>query len=128
MNSSALFLAQLEPPWYIVILQFFLLPLLVGNFIDIGFNKVVGSQYCSFNATNKVCTIFGQTFPSSIRELGRSVVQMFVLFFLLKYFSSYFKSTVYPVAGVAIFILSQPELFEDFRRFVNSLLFIIKYN
>jgi hypothetical protein len=128
MNSSALLLAQLEPPWYTVIFQFFLLPLLIGNIIDISFNKLVGSQNCSFNGTDKICSIFGQTMPSLFREGGRSIIQMLVLFFTLKYFSNYFKSTVYPVAGVTIFILSQPELFEDFRRFVNSLLFIIKHN
>lgn len=128
MNSSALLLAQLEPAWYTVILQFFILPLLVGNIIDISFNKLIGSQHCSFNGTDKICTIFGKTMPSLLREGGRSIIQMLVLFFTLKYFSSYFKSTVYPVAGVTIFILSQPELFEDFRRFVNSLLFIIKHN
>lgn len=125
MNSSALILSQIEPPWYNSILQFFVFPLLLGNLIDISFNKLFGSQHCSFNGTDKVCVILGKTVPSYAREAGRSLMQLLVLFFILKYFTSYFKSQA---AGVAIFILSQPELFEDFRRFINSLLFIIKHN
>jgi len=128
MNSSALLLNQIEPPFYILIGQFFVLPLVLGTILDIGVNKIIGSQYCSFNGTSKVCTIGGQAVPSYVREAGRSLVQLIGLFFILKYFSSYFKGTIYPAAGITIFILSQSELFEDFRRFINSLLFMIKHN
>ena len=93
-----------------------------------GTSKLVGSKYCSFNGTDKVCTIAGQTVPSYVREIGRSVIQLLIVFFVIKYFSSYFKASVYPAAAISVFIISQPELFEDFRRFINSIFFMIKHN
>jgi len=128
MNSSALLSLQAEPPFYSTIIYYFLSPLLLGNLIDISFTKLAGPQLCSFNGTEKTCTVAGQTVPSIVREFGRSIIQIVLLFFTIKYFSTYFRATVYPIAGLLIFCLSQPELFEDFRRFINSVFFMIKHN
>ena len=128
MNSSALLTLQAEPPFYNIIFYYLFCPLLLGNIIDITFTKFAGPQLCSFNGTAKTCNIGGQTFPSFARELGRSLLQLTVLFFTIRYFSIYFKSSVFPIVGLSIFCFSQPELFEDFRRFINSLLFMIKHN
>jgi hypothetical protein len=92
------------------------------------FGKFIGSQNCSFDGVNKVCSIAGQKVPSYVREFGRSFFQLVLVFLVLKYVSAYFKNTIYPVAGITIFILAQSDLFEDFRRFINSLLFMIKHN
>lgn len=127
MNSSALYL-QAEPPFYTTILSFLIAPILLGNIIDLTFTKLVGPQSCSFDGTQKVCTVFNKTVPAYLRELARSLIQIIVVFFIIKYFSIYFKSSVFPVTGLSIFLLSQPELFEDFRRFLNSLIFLIKHN
>jgi hypothetical protein len=130
MNSSAILNSTLYPeqPFYTIILQYFLAPLILGNFIDVGFTKLIGSQHCSFDGKERVCNIAGSKIPAYGREALRSLLQLLAIFLTLKYFSTQFKNTLFPIFGLGIFIYSQTDLFEDFRRLINSLLFIIKHN
>ena len=130
MNSSAILNSTLYPeqPFYTILLNYFLMPLVVGNFLDVGFTKLVGSQNCSFDGKERICTIAGSKIPAYAREALRSLLQLLVIFLVLRAFSAYFKNTLYPIFGLGIFLYSQTDLFEDFRRLINSFLFMIKYN
>ena len=129
MNASAILNSslQLEPPFYIILFNFFLLPLIVGNLLDVSITKLLGSQNCSFDGKEKICNIGGTEIPAYAREAGRSILQILIVFLTIRYFSSYFKSTVFPVFGLGVFLYSQTDLQEDFRRLINSLLFMIKH-
>jgi len=129
MNASAILNStiQSEQPFYITLTNFFVVPLLLGNILDIGITKLIGSQSCTFDGTQKICNVAGNTVPAYLREGGRTLLQILIVFLLLRYFSSYFRSSLFPVFGLGVFIYSQPDLQEDFRRFINSILFMIKH-
>lgn len=130
MNASAVLNStiQYEPPFYTILFMYFLVPLLAGNVIDLGITKLIGSQNCTFDGKEKVCDIAGQTIPSYAREAGRAILQFLIIYMTMRYFSAYFRPSLFPVFGLGVFLYSQTDLIEDFRRFINSLLFIIKYN
>jgi hypothetical protein len=87
----------------------------------------MGSQMCSFDGEEKKCTIFGNKIIASHRELGRPIIQILLIFAILYFLKPYFKTGLFPIAGLGIFLASQPELFEDFRRFLNTMLFNLKH-
>jgi hypothetical protein len=130
MNSSAILNSTLYPeqPFYTILLNYFVIPLVLGNFLDVGFTKLIGSQNCSFDGKERVCNIAGSKIPAYGREALRSLLQLLVVFLILRAFSTYFKNTLYPIFGLGIFLYSQTDLFEDFRRLINSFLFMIKHN
>lgn len=130
MNASAILSStlQVEQPLYLTALYYFLAPLIAGSIIDLAITKFAGSQNCTFDGKEKVCTVGGITMPAYAREAGRSIFQILVILFTIRYFTTYFRATVFPVFGLGVFLYSQPDLLEDFRRLINSLLFIIKHN
>jgi hypothetical protein len=120
--------ALTETPFYMNFIYYSLFPLIIGSSIDVGFNTVMGPQICSFDGEEKKCNIFGKNIPAWLREISRSLLQLCVLFLVLFLAKSYFKATLFPICGLGIFLASQPDLYEDFRRFVNSILFMIKHH
>ena len=117
-----------ETPFYMNFIIYLLFPLIIGTSIDVGFNTLMGPQICSFDGQEKKCNVFGKNIPAWIREITRALLQLCVLFLVLFLAKSYFKATLFPISGLAIFIATQPDLYEDLRRFINSILFIIKYS
>jgi hypothetical protein len=129
-HQQATYLSQtiiVETPLYMNFIYYAMFPLIVGSAIDVGFNTLMGPQICSFDGNEKKCNIFGKNIPAWAREIARSLLQLGVLFLILFLAKSYFRATLFPIGGLAIFIATQPDLYEDFRRFINSILFIIKH-
>lgn len=115
---------------------FIILPVLIGSVIDIGLTHLIGPQYCSFKETEHKCVIIGThtEIPAIARELGRSIIQLILLvllvFVMQKVAPTYCRhlhSTLAGVVGVTAFMYTQSDLFEDFRRFNNSLIFKLKH-
>lgn len=117
-----------EPPFYMNFIYYAMFPLIIGSAIDVGFNTLMGPQICSFDGNEKKCNIFGKNIPAWARELSRALIQLCILFAILILAKSHFKTTLYPICGVGIFLASQPDLYEDFRRLINSILFMIKHH
>ena len=119
-----------EPPFYMLILLFIVAPLLIGSVIDIAFTQLVGSQHCSYKDGEKRCTILKSDVPALVRESGRFVVQLAIVICLVLGLAttSYANQLRTPIGslGLILFMLTQSDLMEDFRRFMNGLLFIIK--
>jgi hypothetical protein len=120
--------ALTETPFYLNFIYYLLFPLIIGSSIDVGFNTFMGPQICSFDGEEKKCNILGKNIPAWVRELSRSVLQLVVFFLILFLAKTYFKASLFPICGLGILIATQPDLYEDFRRFINSILFMIKYN
>jgi len=122
--------ATSEPSFYLLIILFIVLPLIIGSAIDIGFTQVAGSQYCSYKDGETRCTIMNSDVPAQARELGRFVLQLTVVISLVLWFAStaYASQLRTPIGGIGLtlFMLTQSDLREDFRRFMNGLLFAIK--
>ena len=120
-----------EPPIYLLIVVFIILPLLVGSIIDITFTQLAGSQYCSFKDGETRCTIMKSDVPSSVREGGRFILQLLIIiaavvgFSRVPYTGLMAKSPI-GLMGMSLFIATQYDLMGDFRRLLNSLLFTIK--
>jgi len=113
-----------------------IIPVIIGSVIDIGISQTAGSQYCSFKDFQNVCKFsHGLEMPSIYRELGRSVLQLIIIIILVfaiqKLVPSYYRQLYTTFAGIVAiiaFMHTQGDLFEDFRRFNNSVLFKIKHN
>ena len=112
------------------LLSLLFLPLIIGSFIDVSFTQLIGSQHCSFTETEFVCTIAGTTMPAWIRELVRFLIQIVVLSLLFLFIKPYIHGdlTFIGVIGCGGFMMTQSGLFEDFRRFINSIIFLAKYH
>ena len=116
-------------------LLYTLLPLLIGAFIDVTFTQIMGSQFCSLNSYNDyTCNIRGVMFPQWEREFIRTFLQfgliMCALIYLLNYNSSLLtllQTSLFGLSGLVLFWLAQPDLFTDFRRLCNGLVFTVKY-
>ena len=119
-----------EPPFYMLILLFIVAPLLIGSVIDIAFTQLVGSQHCSYKDGETRCTILKSDVPALVREAGRFLVQFAIIMFLVLGLAttSYGSQLRTPIGslGLTVLIATQSDLMEDFRRFMNGLLFIIK--
>uniref|UniRef100_A0A6C0DQT1 Uncharacterized protein n=1 Tax=viral metagenome TaxID=1070528 RepID=A0A6C0DQT1_9ZZZZ len=119
-----------EPSFYMLIILFIVAPLLIGSVIDITFTQLVGSQHCSYKDGETRCTILKSNVPALVRESGRFVVQLSAVICLVLGFASttYANQLRTPIGslGLILFIATQSDLIEDFRRFMNGLLFIIK--
>ena len=111
-------------------------PLLVGAIIDVLFTQMMGSQYCSVNNNSEyVCSIRGIKFPQWEREIIRTFLQFGLIMCAIIYLLNNnglllapLQSSLFGLSGVALFWLAQPDLFSDFRRLWNSLVFTVKYN
>jgi len=140
MNSYAINLsastAAVETPAWLSFLTFIIAPVVLGSIIDIGFTQIMGAQHCSFKETEHKCLILGEkNVPAIFRELGRAVLQcimiIILVYLLQKYavgYSKHLYTSLLGVIAIVIFMNTQSDLFEDFRRFNNSLLFRIKHN
>jgi heme/copper-type cytochrome/quinol oxidase subunit 4 len=126
-----------EQPVVIVFIIFIIVPVIIGSIIDIALTHTIGSQYCSFKETEHKCLIIGtnKEIPAIGRELGRTIIQLILLVILavviLKMAPTYCRhlhSSLVGVVGVVAFMCTQSDLFEDFRRFNNSLIFKLKHN
>jgi len=122
-----------EPSFYMLLVVFIIAPLIVGSVIDIAATQVAGSQYCSFKDGETRCTILKSDVPSAVRESGRFVVQLSLIIAVvvgfskvLPVYSGLLTKTPLGVLGTALFIATQSDLMEDFRRLLNGLLFAIK--
>ena len=114
-------------------LVYIVLPLLIGPIIDIGFTQVAGSQHCSYKDGDTKCTIFQAEIHGWIRELVRFALQLGVVIGIAFAFTA--LAPAYAAAmgrgplgiiGASLFIATQSDLMEDFRRLLNGLLFRLK--
>lgn len=122
-----------EPSFYMLLVAFIIAPLIVGSVIDIAATQVAGSQHCSFKDGETRCTILKSDVPSAVRESGRFVVQLSLIIAVVVGFCKVFPvysglltKTPLGVLGASLFIATQSDLMEDFRRLLNGLLFAIK--
>ena len=109
---------------------FLLLPVIVGSAIDVGFTQSIGSQHCSFTETEFTCTIAGKKMPAWVRELSRFILQISVLIIFIVLLKSHIRGyeSFIGILGSGAFMMTQSGLFEDFRRFINSIIFLAKYH
>jgi hypothetical protein len=129
-STTSSFIAGGEPPIYMTFAKNLLAPALVGSIIDIMVTKAVGVQNCSFKDGETKCVLFDKSMPAIVRELLRVTIQMLVILFIVYTIqtSAVFNKEHLSIMGSAAFLICQSDLFEDFRRLINSLLFKIKYN
>lgn len=110
-------------------------PLLIGAVIDVLFTQLMGSQFCSLNSNSEyVCSIRGVKFPQWEREFIRTFLQfgliMCAIIYLLNNNAGLvtpLQTSLFGLSGVILFWLAQPDLFSDFRRLCNGLVFTVKY-
>jgi len=119
-----------EQPIYMTFAKNLLAPALVGSILDIMITKLVGVQNCSFKDGETKCVLFDKSVPAIVRELLRVTIQMLVILFIVYTIqtSPVFNKEHLSIMGSAAFLICQSDLFEDFRRLINSLLFKIRYN
>ena len=122
-----------EPSLLMGFSKFFLVPMFIGLSVDIATTKGLGVQTCSFKDGETKCKVYGQTITGLTRELLRVIFQLIhilLALYFIEYLASYTRGITSPVGimGLAAFIMAQPDLFEDIRRLINSLLFKIKYD
>ena len=111
-----------------------IVPLVAGGTIDLMFTQIMGSQYCSFNKTAYTCVINQIHIQEWVRALLRIILQlglMLSIFVLLERNSFSIMNSMYTslfgIIGLNLFFTVQPDLFSDFRRFFNGLVFSLKY-
>lgn len=112
-----------------------IVPLVAGGVIDIAFTQIMGSQYCSFNKTAYSCVINQIQIQEWVRALARIILQLgliLTVFVLLERNSFSIMNSMYTslfgILGLNLFFTVQPDLFSDFRRFFNGLVFSLKHN
>ena len=118
----------LETPLYIVFLLYILGPITTGTLIDILINKGLGPQHCSFEEGEKTCTFYGFDVKTWQRELVRFLLQISVTFLLIIVLQKYINKPLYLNTAIVLFIVSQTYLFDDFRRFLANIIFLINHN
>ena len=123
-----------EPSIYMIIAVLILAPLLVGSVIDITFTQIAGPQYCSYRDGSTRCTILKYDLSALAREFGRFILQVMVIIGVVVGFTkmapayaSMLGKTPLSLLGPVLFVATQSDLMEDFRRLLNGLLFLIKY-
>ena len=111
-----------------------IVPLVAGGAIDLAFTQLMGSQYCSFNKTAYTCVINQIQIQEWVRALLRIILQLGLIllgFILLERNSFSIMNSMYTslfgIIGLNLFFTVQPDLFSDFRRFFNGLVFSLKY-
>jgi hypothetical protein len=111
-----------------------IVPLVAGGAIDLAFTQVMGSQYCSFNKTAYTCVINQIHIQEWVRALVRIILQLSLIlcaFILLERNRFSIMNSMYTslfgIIGLNLFFEVQPDLFSDFRRFFNGLVFSLKY-
>jgi hypothetical protein len=114
---------------------YIILPIVIGSMIDILFTQHLGTQFCSFNKTEHECIIHGIQIKPWQRESVRCVLQLGVLLTILIltqfYFPTYMNqiyTNLLAFIGITFFINLQSDLFSDFRRLNNGILFTLKHN
>lgn len=110
-------------------------PMIFGIAVDILFTQVMGSQFCTLNKTEYTCNIHGFKCEQWQREAVRFILQLGLIMCLLILFQTYNNSLVFPmynslfgVIGLILMFIVQVDLFSDFRRLCNGLVFSIKHN
>jgi hypothetical protein len=111
-----------------------LIPLFIGIILDVAFTQVMGSQFCHFDQTTYVCNIHGIRTEQWIRETVRSGLQLGLIMCLLLFIQSTYPSissslytSLFGITGLILLFVSQSDLFSDFRRLVNGLVFSLKH-
>uniref|UniRef100_A0A6C0KXY0 Uncharacterized protein n=1 Tax=viral metagenome TaxID=1070528 RepID=A0A6C0KXY0_9ZZZZ len=122
-----------EPSLLVGFGKFFLVPMVLGLSLDMVSTQALGVKTCAFKDGETKCKVYGQTITGLTREFLRVIFQVLHILFALyyiEYLASYARGISSPVGimGLAAFIMAQPDLFEDIRRLINSLLFKIKYD
>lgn len=114
---------------------YIIIPLILGISIDILFSQIMGSQYCSLNKTEYICLIHGIQIQQWQRELLRFVLQVSLIMCAFVFLQQFTYSTISPMyttlfgnIGLIFLFMVQGDLFSDFRRFCNGLVFSIKHN
>lgn len=118
-----------------VALLYTFVPLLIGAVIDVLFTQLMGSQFCSLNSNSEyVCSIRGVKFPQWEREFIRTFLQFSLIMCAIIYLLNNnaglvtpLQTSLFGLSGVILFWLAQPDLFSDFRRLCNGLVFTVKY-
>ena len=116
-------------------LLYIIIPVIIGVTIDLIFSQNMGTQFCSLNKTEYICVIYGIQLQQWLRELLRFIFQfgliLCALILLHKFNHSlmaHMCSSFVGLIGLILFFIVQPDLFSDFRRFFNGLVFSIKHN
>jgi hypothetical protein len=132
MNSYSASYAQPADSLPYSFAKLLVLPLFVGTFLDITITQFIGVQHCSFKDAETKCIIAGQTLSAPVREFTRVLVQLLVILALYyltyTYAPTYMATGTMGILGLSSFIFTQNNLYEDFRRMINSILFKIKHN
>jgi hypothetical protein len=117
-----------------VSLLYVIIPLFIGTAIDILFTQILGLQFCSLNKTEYVCNIHGLEIKQWQREAVRLFVQFGLImcaFILLQNYNSKITTPLYSsllgVTGLVLFFITQQDLFSDFRRLCNGIVFTVKH-
>lgn len=118
-----------------VALLYTFVPLLIGAVIDVLFTQLMGSQFCSLNSNSEyICSIRGVKFPQWEREFIRTFLQFGLIMCSIIYLLNNnaglvtpLQTSLFGLSGVILFWLAQPDLFSDFRRLCNGLVFTVKY-
>jgi hypothetical protein len=110
-------------------------PLFFGIIVDILFTQVMGSQFCSLNKTEYKCIIHGIHVTQWQREIVRFVAQLGLIMSAILFVQYFSPSLVYPlytslfgIIGLILCFIVQTDLFIDFRRFFNGIVFSLKHN
>ena len=118
-----------------VSLLYVILPLILGISLDILFTQIIGSQYCILNKTEYTCTIHGIHITQWQREAIRFLLQLGLIMSVILILQNVYPSSVIPlytslngVIGLLLMFISQTDLFSDFRRLCNGLVFSLKHN
>jgi len=114
---------------------YIIVPVILGVVIDLFFSQNIGSQFCTLNKTEYICVIHGFHIQQWQREAVRFIFQLGLImcaFMLLHKINSALItpifSSLFGLSGLIMFFIVQPDLFSDFRRFFNGLIFSIKHN
>jgi hypothetical protein len=116
-------------------LLYIIIPLFFGIIIDILFSQIMGTQYCSLNKTEYTCLIHGIRIEQWQREVVRFILQLSLILCALLLLHKFAGSTInhmylslFGNIGLILLFIVQVDLFSDFRRFCNGLVFSIKHN
>jgi hypothetical protein len=116
-------------------LLYVIIPLVFGVCIDILFTQIMGSQFCSYDDNEYKCNIHGIRTKQWQRETVRCILQFGLIMCALLLIQNTSPLLIIPiytslvgVTGIILLFLVQTDLFIDFRRLCNGLVFALKHN
>jgi hypothetical protein len=114
---------------------YIIIPFVFGIAVDILFTQHLGTQFCSFDKTEYSCSIHGISIEQWQREAMRFILQLSLIMCVLLSIQRFSHTTVFPlynslfgIIGLILMFVAQVDLFSDFRRLCNGLVFSLKHN